>query len=207
MSSNSNITNPKDPSYWDERYSSNQINWDINKATPIFVDWFNKVKGRKKILIPGAGRGHDAFFLADKGHDVYAVDFSLEPINWMKKKANSNNIKLNIIHDNILDMKNYYGDFDIVLEYTFFCAILPSQRLKYIEALSKFLKDGGSFVGILFPLNKNIKEGGPPFGVNFSEVLNMFSKYFNLIDSYKSKLSIKPRLENEIFVHMRKCIK
>ena len=155
MSSKKNITNPKYPSYWDEKYSSDQINWDIDKPTPIFVNWFNEVKGRKKILIPGSGRGHDAFFLANQGHDVYAVDFSFHAVDYMKTKAKKNNVRLNIIHDNVLDMqRKYYGMFDIVLEYTFFCAILPSQRLKYIEMLFKLLKNGGSFVGILFPINK-----------------------------------------------------
>ena len=77
--------------------------------------------------------------------------------------------------------RKYYGMFDIVLEYTFFCAILPSQRLKYIEMLFKLLKNGGSFVGILFPINKSIEEGGPPFRVNVSETLNIFSNYFDII--------------------------
>ena len=109
MSSKKNITNPKYPSYWDEKYSSDQINWDIDKPTPIFVNWFNKVKGRKKILIPGSGRGHDAFFLANQGHDVYAVDFSINAINNLKYSAKTNNIKINILHKDFFEMEKLCG--------------------------------------------------------------------------------------------------
>jgi len=207
VSSKNKINNPKYPAYWDEKYILNETKWDIGKPTPIFVDWFEKNKKIKKILIPGAGKGHDAFFLARKGHDVYAVDFSKEAVDQMIKKAKKHNIKINVLNHDIFNMQKYYGKFDMILEYTFFCAILPSDRIKYIKTLSSLLKVNGAFVGILFPLNKSLNEGGPPFGVRFSKVLDIFSEYFKVIDSYNSKLSIKPRLGNEKFIYMKKCIK
>ena len=45
---------------------------------------------------------------------------------------------------------------------------------------------------------------GPPFGVNLSETLKDFEKYYEIIECEKSSLSIKPRLENEVFVLMKK---
>ena len=71
----------------------------------------------------------------------------------------------------------------------------------------KLLKDDGQLVGIFLPLNKNISEGGPPFSVNIAETINKFSKYYKLLECYKSTNSIKSRVGNEIYVSMEKCIK
>ena len=119
----------------------------------------------------------------------------------------SNNISINILNNDIFDMRKYYGYFDMILEYTFFCAIPPSQRMKYIETVFKLLKNNGTFIGILLPINKILNEGGPPFGVNLSKTLDMFLEYFKIIDCYDSPLSIEPRVGNEKFVYMKKCIK
>ena len=66
------------------------------------------------------------------------------------------------------------------------------------------LKDNGEFVGLLFPLNKEKSEGGPPFGVNLDESINSFSSKFDLIESFKHSLSINPRANNEQFVRFKK---
>ena len=207
MSSENRKNNPEYPEYWDKKYLLNESKWDIGEPTPIFVDWFQKNKQIKKILIPGSGKGHDAFFLASLGHDVYALDFSKEAVNSMIENVKKKNIDINILNKDIFDMEKYHGYFDIILEYTFFCAIPPSSRIKYIKTAFNLLKDNGTFIGILLPLSKSIDEGGPPFGINLPVTLDMFSKYFKIIDCYESPLSIKPRSGNEKFIYMKKCIK
>ena len=207
MFSENKKNNPKYPEYWDKKYSLNESQWDIGSPTPIFMDWFKKNKEIKKILIPGCGKGHDAFFLATLGHDVYALDFSKQAIGFMHKSAKKKNININILNNDIFNMRQYYGFFDIILEYTFFCAIPPASRKKYIKTIFNLLNNNGKFIGILLPINKKINEGGPPFGVNLPEVLDMFTKYFKIIDCYQSDLSIKSRIGNEKFVNMEKCIK
>lgn len=207
MSSENKKNNPECPEYWDIKYILNESKWDIGEPTPIFVDWFQKNKQIKKILIPGAGKGHDAFFLARLGHEVYALDFSKHATDFMREKAKKYNIDINIINNDFFDIKKYYGYFDMILEYTFFCAIPPSRRTEYIKTVFNLLNNNGSLVGILLPINKSLDEEGPPFGINLSKTLDMFLEYFKIIDCYESPLSIEPRLENEKFVYMKKCIK
>jgi len=81
---NSNASNPD---FWNSKYNNNEDQWDIGTPTPIIVDWFKKIKSRKKIIVPGCGNGHDALYLANQGHDVYAVDFSINAINNLKRNA------------------------------------------------------------------------------------------------------------------------
>jgi len=157
-------------------------------------------------LIPGAGKGHDAIYLSKSGHSVTAVDISNEATDYLSKKIDSLNIKLKIINKNIFDLKEQYGKYDIILEYTCFCAIDPKYREKYISTMYRLLKDKGKFVGLLFPVNKVQNINGPPFLVNIEEITNSFSKYFKIVNLKKSKYSIKERENNEIFIEMIKNV-
>ena len=201
-----NNINPEYPDFWNQKYINNDDQWDIGSPTPLFVDWSKTLSNRKRILIPGAGRGHDALYLAQEKHDIYAIDFSSEAIKHLASKAKKINIKINAICKDFFNLPEYYGTMDIVLEYTFFCAINPKLRLKYIEQTFKLLKDNGLFVGIFLPLNKHIKEGGPPYGVNLEETIDEFSNYYNILKCEKSTLTINPRIGNEVFAIMsKKC--
>ena len=201
-----NLINPdsSNPDFWDYKYNNNDDQWDIGAPTPIIVDWFKKNKSKKKIIIPGCGNGHDAIHLAKEGHDVYAVDFSINAINNLKNSAKNNNVKLNILHKDFFKLQNYYGFFDIFVEYTFFCAILPNKRNKYIRESYELLNPNGIFLGILLPINKKEEEGGPPYGVDLKKTLSSFKKLYNLIECSRSKLSIKPRNDKERFILMEK---
>ena len=91
-----NIT-PEYPDFWKQKYINNDDQWDIGSPSPIFIDWSKTLFGRKKILIPGAGRGHDALYLGQKNHDIYAIDFSCEAIRYLKSRSKKLNIKVSAI--------------------------------------------------------------------------------------------------------------
>ena len=196
--------NPQSPDFWNQKYKNNDIGWDIDAPTPIFVNWSKKIVENKNILIPGSGKGHDAIYLSQKKHNIYAVDFSIEAINFLKIRAKELNLKINAICQDFFKLKDYYGKMDIILEYTFFCAIHPSLRLKYIKESSSLLREGGLFVGILLPVNKKKQDGGPPYGVCMEETIGAFSDYYDILKCEESELSIKPRMGNEVFVIMKK---
>ena len=202
-----NNISPEYPDFWNQKYINNDDQWDIGSPTPIFIDWSKTLSNRKKILIPGSGRGHDALYLGQKNHDVYAIDFSCEAIKYLKLKSKKLNIKVNAICEDFFNLSNYYGTMDIILEYTFFCAINPKLRMKYIHETLKLLKDNGLFVGIFLPLDKHLSEGGPPYGVNLDQTMDCFSEYYDIIECKKSELTIEPRFNNEVFTIMRKKCK
>ena len=65
-------------------------------------------------------------------------------------------------------------------------------------------KPQGKLVGILYPINKDINDGGPPFGVDLGLTINLFSKYFTLYTKEFPTLSIEHRNGQEIFVIFKK---
>ena len=188
--------------FWNDKYIKNEISWDLAGPTPAFVKWFKNKNKNKKIIIPGAGNGYDAIHLAKSNFDVYAVDFASEPIANMKNKNLSN---LNLIMNDFFNLsKKYNSQFDYFLEYTFFCAINPRRRFNYIKKSFELLKPNGVFVGMLLPIDNNSKDEGPPFAVNIEETIEMFSEFYTNIKLKKTKLSIEPRKEIELFITMKK---
>lgn len=190
------------PSFWNNKYNSNQDAWDLKSTTPIFKNWSSKLNKNKPqtICIPGCGKGYDALYLASKGHNVYAIDFSSSALSYLKR----NNIysNLTIIQSDFFNLSDeYFNYFDIIIEYTFFCAIDISKRSNYVNISKKILKSGGSFVGIIFPINYIHKDDGPPFKVDMDIFEHLFSQDFILKKKEYNNLSIKSRKNNEIFYH------
>ena len=198
--------NVSKPSFWDDRYIKNDDTWDLNHPTPIFVNWEKNIlkKNNLKICIPGCGKGHDAIYFASKGHNVYAIDFSLNALNYLKSESSKKNVVVNIIKNDFFKLdKSFYGFFDIILEYTFFCAIDPLKRKEYVNLCSKILKKNGKLIAIFIPITDNLKQN-PPFFVSNNDINELFSPRFNLFKQDFSHLSIKSRKGNEIFIE---CIK
>lgn len=48
----------------------------------------------------------------------------------------------------------------------FLCALHPSQRGKWAERMAELIKPGGKLVCLEFPMYKDPKLPGPPWGVN-----------------------------------------
>ena len=194
-----------DQQFWDECYSTKNIGWDLGKETPIFKDWCNNLVGKKNIFVPGCGNGYDPIYFASKNHNVLALDFSINPINRINNIANKRNINIKAIKSNLFKIDNkYYNSFDYVVEYTCYCAIDVRKRSEYIKIISNLLVKGGCLVAILFPINKSIKDGGPPYSVDLNKTLDMFKKYFDIIVSKKHNLSVEPRKNNEHFIILKK---
>ena len=191
--------------FWDKAYRTGDTPWDLGGPTPIFTDWINSVKDKKKICVLGAGNGWDAFNFAEKGHDVTAVDFAPSAINNMHNLAKKKSIDINLLQKNIFDLPIKFKDyFDVVVEYTCFCAIDPSDRGRYLEVVEQILAKSGLFVGILFPIDGRSDMSGPPFNIDSIKILKLFNKYFLKDLFVKSEHSISPRKEREMFFIFRK---
>ena len=193
------------PEFWEKSYQEGNVKWDIGKPTPIFSKWAHDQIRKQTICVLGAGNGWDAINLSKIGHNVTAVDFSYSAINNMKKAADELNVKINLLHENIFNLDKFYiNTFDIIIEYTCFCAIDPDQRNQYVEIVNSILKNNGKLVAIFFPLDRDVYDGGPPFGVDFNQTIMSIKKYFSLVHKEFSKLSIKPRIGREVYVILEK---
>jgi thiopurine S-methyltransferase len=181
--------------YWTNRYLTKKTGWDLGNISSPLKNYIDTIENKKlKILIPGAGNAYEAEYLFSKGFlNTFVLDFSDFPIKDFKKR-NPDFPAKNLITE---DFFEHIGSYDLIIEQTFFCAIEPILREKYVEKMSQLLAPNGKLVGLLF--NSTFNSEGPPFGGNKEEYEKLFSKKFKIEKMELCKNSVKPRLGNELF--------
>ena len=169
--------------FWEEKYASGNMPWDIGEEAPAIKDYFKRKTNsniKNNIVVLGCGRGYDAFYIAKLGKEVWGFDFSDKAIQFCLERKDKEKIKnANFLKLNFFDLvkeEKWKGYFDYVIEHTSFCAIDPSKREDYINLISYLLKPGGELVGLFFI--RPIEIGGPPFGIDLGELRKLCDKKF-----------------------------
>lgn len=190
-----------DASYWNSRYLSHSTGWDIGEVSPPLKAYIDQLTDKsEKILIPGCGNSYEAAYLLEKGFkNITIIDIAPVLTESLKRKFPAASFpSLNIITGDFFELE---GQFDLILEQTFFCALDPSLREAYVLKMKELLKPGGRLAGVLF--NREF-EGGPPFGGNISAYQPLFSKYFQVNILAPCYNSIEPRKSSEAFIECEK---
>lgn len=181
--------------YWEGRYKNNETGWDVGKITTPIQTYIGQLEDKTiRILIPGAGNGYEFEYLIQNGFEnVFVVDFATTPLENIKKRI-PNLDKNQLIHSDFFDLE---GKYDLIIEQTFFCALEPQLREKYVRKMHSLLNPKGKLVGLLFqfPLTEN----GPPFGGSTAEYENLFEQDFSIKYLATAYNSIKPRKNTELF--------
>lgn len=186
--------------YWDSRYENNQIGWDIGYPSTPLVEYFDQLENKNlKILIPGAGNAYEVEYLHNNGFkNVYLLDISPKALESFKKRVPG------FPEDHLIlsDFFKHIGQYDLIIEQTFFCALNPEMRPEYGWHVNSLLKVGGKLVGLLFQIP--LYTDHPPFGGDKAEYINYFRPYFEFKTLETAYNSIKPREGNELFINMVK---
>lgn len=186
--------------YWSDKYEKEQTAWDIGHVSTPLKAYIDQLENKSlKILIPGAGNSYEAEYLFNQGfHNVFVMDVSELPLGNLKNRVP------NFPQKNLLlqDFFKHTGQYDLILEQTFFCALDPKLREIYSEQMVKLLKPTGKLVGLLF--NIPLFEDHPPFGGDKTEYEHLFKERFAIEVMEDAYNSIPPRQGNELFVKMSK---
>lgn len=144
---------------WTDQHISKQLleihlNPDIDLASRTKQSIDNTVefilqqcKGSElKILDLGCGPGLYAERLAASGHKVTGVDFSETSIEYASNQAKIKNLDIDYICKDYLSI-DFQDEFDLVLlVYTDFGVLSPSEREKLLNNIHKALKSNGMFI-------------------------------------------------------------
>tara|TARA_B100000287_G_scaffold395538_1_gene410457 strand:+ start:535 stop:1140 length:606 start_codon:yes stop_codon:yes gene_type:complete len=197
------VSNPK---FWNDRYLDENTKWDLGGPTPILSHYLKTKNNIGRVCVLGCGKGHDAIEFSKYQNDVHAVDFSEEALKDLKQRASNENAKINIHNKDIFLLPNSHEDFfDMVYEYTCYCAIDPDRRADYFSMVHSILKKNGLFFGIMIPLDKDVyNDEGPPFGVSIKQIEELTASYFDIVENQFSKYSIEPRKGREKILVLKK---
>ncbi|MCM2280481.1 MAG: TPMT family class I SAM-dependent methyltransferase [Bdellovibrionaceae bacterium] len=188
--------------FWDKIYQTEDPGWELNQPHPALPAFFAKLKlARSRILVLGAGSGNDAAFFASQGHIVTAVDFSAEAISRAQAKYGSL-ADLKFMQADAFQLPDsMYGQFDLVFEHTFYCAVDPIRRNDIIKLWRRLLVDRGHLLGIFFVYDK---PKGPPFGGSEWELRKRLQNAFNPLYWMRVKNSPPKRLAREALIYAQK---
>ena len=190
-----------DKQYWNNRYLQNNTGWDIGYPSTPLKKYIDQLTDKSQsILIPGCGNSYEAEYLLQNGFtNIIVIDIAPFLTAELEKKLNDYlNKQLTIITGDFFEFHNQY---DLIIEQTFFCALGPSLRKKYVQQVSQLLKPGGKLVGVLF--NREF-EGGPPFGGSIGEYTGLFSEKFSIEIMESCYNSISPRAGSELFIKLKR---
>ncbi|KAE8389089.1 thiol methyltransferase [Aspergillus alliaceus] len=182
---------------WD---AQNNDMWDRGKPSPALIDLVEQREDlfqplaadgrRKKVLVPGCGRGYDVVMLALHGFDAYGVEISATGVataqsyaseelqkpqayNFGKQRSGSASPgNVTFIEGDFFKtdwelnaLKGGEALFDIIYDYTFLCALHPDMRRQWAARMAGLLRDDGYLVCLEFPLYKDPALLGPPWGL------------------------------------------
>lgn len=163
------MPDPNSADFWNAIYRQNLTVWDLGGASPVFIQLVeDRAFPPGKMIVLGAGKGHDARLFARHGFDVTAVDFAEEAIRELEQLARPNE-PVRALQADFFDLpEELHGAFDYALEYATYCSFTPSLRRDYARTVHQVLRPQGLFVGLVFPLWD--RPGGPPFAVSTDQL-------------------------------------
>ena len=186
-----------DRSFWEERYVKGETGWDTGAVTIPLRAYFDQLVDRAlRILIPGGGRSYEAEYLHRVGFtDVHVIDLTDAP--FIDLLARCPEFPKEHLH--VGDFFAHEGLYDRIIEQTFFCALDPALRERYVAHMHALLRPGGRLVGVLF--NDPLNEDRPPFGGDRDMYLPLFRKWFPDVQFEPCYNSIAPRAGRELWLH------
>lgn len=181
---------------WNERYENQDTDWDIGHISTPLKEYFDQLENKKiKILIPGCGNAYEAEYLYELGFKhVHLIDWAQKALDNFQKR-NPKFPKSQLIYG---DFFKHQGQYELIIEQTFFCAIHPDLRENYVRQVKNLLTQKGKLVGLLF--NEKLYRNHPPFGGTKSIYMPLFSKQFKQISIQKAYNSVPKRKGRELFI-------
>lgn len=184
--------------YWNNRYDAQETGWDLGEVSPPIKAYIDQLTDKElRILIPGCGNTYEAEYLLQNGFtNITVIDIAPILVAQLKEKfAGNQNIK--IISG---DFFKHKGEYDLIIEQTFFCALNPLVRKNYVAKMRELLVPGGKLIGVLF--DREFEEQGPPFGGSKHQYGPLFEKDFNFKIFELCNNSFVKRQGNELFINL-----
>ncbi len=190
---------PLNKTYWDNQYQAHATGWDLGEIAPPIKSYIDKLQDKSiSILIPGCGNSYEAEYLLQQGFtNVTVLDIAPTLVNTLRKKFENNKNSTVVLGD----FFKHQGKYDLIIEQTFFCALPPTMRQKYVWKMHQLLSEKGKLAGLLF--NRDF-EVSPPFGGNLKEYESLFQKAFIFNAIATATNSVLARANAELFIEFQK---
>jgi SAM-dependent methyltransferase len=167
---------------WNQRYAEGTTGWDLGaEAHALRALLEGLPQAPRRVLVPGAGYGHDAIAWAQHGAEVTAVDFAPLAIAGLRARAQEADVSVQAVESDLFALSDgFTARFDVVWEQTCLCAIDPARRGEYVETMHRVLAPGGTLYALLW---NHGRPEGPPFDLPPALARELFESRFEIVST------------------------
>lgn len=174
---------------WEEHWAEGHIPWDAGKACPSLEKYVSGSPARagRRALVPGCGSGYDVFCLARAGYQALGVDLAPSArarFTELRSREGLSETSAALVTKDFftLTKEELGGPFDLIWDYTFYCAIHPSQRDAWRDQMARLLAPNGRLLMLLFPVIEGApEEQGPPYPLDPQRIVAELSPSFRAL--------------------------
>lgn len=143
---------------WDERYAASELVWSATPNQFVAAELADLAPGRALDL--AAGEGRNALWLAERGWDVTAVDFSLVGLDkgraLLERLPGGRDLHVDWVHADVLTYETGPVPYDLAL--VAYLQLVADERRTAVRRAFGALREGGTFFLVAHDAT-NIDEG------------------------------------------------
>ncbi|MGZ4902783.1 MAG: class I SAM-dependent methyltransferase, partial [Halobacteriota archaeon] len=124
--------------------------WDIGHPQREFVQLEEADEIKGSVLDVGCGTGENALYLAERGHEVWGVDFTPRAIEKARDKAAQRHLNVTFLVGDALQLGALGRDFDTVIDSGLFHTLSDEERPLFANSLADVLRREGTYFMLCF---------------------------------------------------------
>jgi SAM-dependent methyltransferase len=192
---------------WLRAYADHQTPWDLRQVTPPLEALLGSgrlaelgIAPGSRVAVPGCGRGHDLRAWARAGYRVTGFDIvpaavaeARQLLAWNTRPDEE--LEVEVLCRDVLGLGlEFAGRFDLVYDYTCFCALPVHLRPAYGREVAAIVRPGGLWLGLAFPLDPaRVGSEGPPHLVRPDDLETALGAGFARLGEFPAERSVLRR--------------
>lgn len=163
--------------FWDTRYRDHVMPWDAGGVPADLQNFADTLAPAARVIIPGCGSGYEVRFLAERGFDVLAIDFSAAAVDAARTYLGP--LGERVMLADFFDCDVGERPIDVIYERAFLCALPRKMWSDYAMRMAALLQPAKLLAGFFY---YGDKPKGPPFGTSPTELHALLDGGFELIE-------------------------
>jgi methyl halide transferase len=165
---------------WDDSYRTNNLPWDTQRPSAELMRVLDEgFVTPCRTLDFGCGTGTNAIYLAERGFQVTAIDFSPLAIDRARQKAQAAAVRVDFFVADVAAAP-HLEPLDFVFDRGCYHAVRRVDLSGYRAAIERLTHPGSKFLLLAGNANESLPGGGPP-RVREDEIRAEFASLFDVV--------------------------
>jgi SAM-dependent methyltransferase len=162
-------------------YRYSLIPWDIGPRQELIdVIESGRVEPCRTIYL-GSGTARNAIYMAERGFDVTAVDYSESAIELGRKRAQAAGVEINFVIDDLTNLRHINGKYEFLVDFGTLDDLKLKDRQHYMKSILPLTGPGSLFFLWCFEWPTRWWERFPfPMALEPGEAEALFGDYFDM---------------------------